>query len=60
MKTQLALLATSPTLALAHGKHAETHSDAAHGLLHALLSLEGFAIVAALGVAVYFIVRKQP
>jgi hypothetical protein len=53
------LPALLPTLALAHGKHAETHNDAAHGLLHAAMSLEGFAIVAALGAVVYFIFIKK-
>ncbi len=60
LATTLAFLpALLPTMALAHGKHAETTNDAAHGLLHAALSLEGFATLAALGAVVHFIFIKK-
>jgi hypothetical protein len=60
LATTLAFLpALLPSLALAHGKHAETNNEATHGLLHAALSFEGFAIVAALSAVVYFIFIKK-
>jgi hypothetical protein len=59
LATTLAFLpALLPTIAFAHGKHAEKN-HAAHVLLHAVLSLEGFATLAALSALVYFIFIKK-
>jgi hypothetical protein len=59
MKTLLSTAAFLPALVLAHGNHAQTSNDAAHGFLHAAMSLEGAAIVAALSAVVYFIFIKK-
>ncbi len=58
MKRLLTTVFLSPALALAHGKHEATSSDAMHGLLHTVMSLEGAVIVAALGTAAYLIFKK--
>jgi hydrogenase/urease accessory protein HupE len=59
MKKILSSLALAPAIAFAHGNHQETHSDVMHSVLHAMMSIEGLVIMAALGVAVYFLFKKQ-
>jgi hypothetical protein len=59
MKTLLSIVAFLPAMALAHGNHAQTSSDATHGLLHAAMSLEGLAMIAALGAVVYLVFIKK-